>query len=75
MIKVDNSYDASEPFKEVSDSEIREIVERCFRGESDFIRISEIVRIGDTVVVMRQDSFIVDVFTIKRHRIYELVNR
>lgn len=47
----------------MTDSEVEDLVKKCFDGEC--------VRTQDTIVSLRKDVNIVDVFTITRHRMYE----
>lgn len=64
MTNIEKTYESNGPFKEMNDKEIDELVKECFNGKTS-------IRTQDTIVSLRKDADIVDVFTIVRHRIYE----
>jgi hypothetical protein len=61
---IEKTYEA-DTFKEMTEDEIIELVKECFEEKTS-------KRTQDTIVHLRKCVNIVDVFTIKRHRIYEV---
>lgn len=69
MTKIEKTYDSCGYHSEMKDGEVEKLVKECLEGKSTGCRTM------DTIVSLRKDSNIVDVFTIVRHRIYEPLNQ